>query len=392
MRREDKATLLVDAGPPVCEPRRQGPCDMVDELGGLGARAWSPPLPIVWRGADGAGVEKGGLQACHKTGERLLGIRCTSKRGPAQRLESFDFLVTLRAPLLVDGALGLWLALLSIDKDPAWRHTTIARSHDRIAIALCQSGHGRWLRLGQDLLDLGQGRRDAGDPLKAGIGQLVQMLGAREGPVGHKIGRAGRGVARRHVVADNLAARFAIAPIAPQGLQQQRDTGLVLYDSCQHPLVEVRAMIPTLAVGDVHALFVRSLIAVIPAIDMETRRIEMAARGPQPQTRGRRGGTEAVECRHAKVVEGIEGTPEGVSIAMAGLNAGGNEARERRMLEKMRNKGELLVDKAQPVEDHGFAGMAGGHHPHFRVLLRRLSNNLRDAEFFKHPRDQAQVI
>jgi hypothetical protein len=35
-------------------------------------------------------------------------------------------------------------------------------------------------------------------------------------------------------------------------------------------LVEVRAMIPTIAVGDVHDLFVRSLIAVIPAIDMET--------------------------------------------------------------------------------------------------------------------------
>ena len=42
-------------------------------------------------------------------------------------------------------------------------------------------------------------------------------------------------------------------------------------------------MIPTIAVGEVHELFVRSLSAVIPAIDMETRRIEMAERGPQPQ-------------------------------------------------------------------------------------------------------------
>ena len=67
-------------------------------------------------------------------------------------------------------------------------------------------------------------------------------------------------------------------------------------------------MIPTIAVGDVHDLCVRSLSAVIPAVDMETRRIEMAERGPQPHTRGRRGGNEAaVECRHPKVVEGIEG-------------------------------------------------------------------------------------
>ena len=77
---------------------------------------------------------------------------------------------------------------------------------------------------------------------------------------------------------------------------------------------------------------------------------------------------------------------------MAGLNAWGNEARDRLMLKKMRDKVELLVDKAQTVEDHGFDGMASGHNPHFRVLLRRLINHLRDAEFFKHPRDQAQVI
>ena len=73
-------------------------------------------------------------------------------------------------------------------------------------------------------------------------------------------------------------------------------------------------MIPTIALGDVHDVFVRRLIAVIPAIDMETRRIEMAERARQPQPRGRRGGNEAVEFRHPKGVEGIEGTPEGVII------------------------------------------------------------------------------
>jgi hypothetical protein len=90
-------------------------------------------------------------------------------------------------------------------------------------------------------------------------------------------------------------------------------------------LVEVRAMIPTIARGDVHDLFVRRLRAVIPAIDMKTRRIEMVERARQPQTRGRCGGNEAVEFRHPKVVEGIEGASEGVIIEMAGLNAWGNE-------------------------------------------------------------------
>src|SRR5215475_9406582 len=106
-------------------------------------------------------------------------------------------------------------------------------------------------------------------------------------------------------------------------------------------------MIPTIALGDVHDLFVRGLSAVIPTIDMETRRIEMAELWCQPQPCGRRGGNEAVEFRHPKVVEGIEGTPEGVIIEMAGLNAWGNEARDRLILEKMGHEVQLLVDKAE---------------------------------------------
>ena len=86
-------------------------------------------------------------------------------------------------------------------------------------------------------------------------------------------------------------------------------------------------MIPTLALGDVHDLFVRRRRAVIPAIDMKTRGIEMAERGRQPQTCGRRGGNEAGEFRYPKVVEGIEGAPEGVIMEMARLHAGSHETR-----------------------------------------------------------------
>ena len=248
------------------------------------------------------------------------------------------------------------------------------------------------MRLGEDLLGLAQGRRDPGDPLQAGLGELLEVLGAIEGTVGHQIGRAIGGVEVRNVVPDDLAELFGITAIATQRLHQDRDPGLMLHDQLQHHLVQVGAMIPTIAVGDVHDLFVRGLSAVIAAIDMETRRIEMGERGRQPQTRGRRGGNEAVEFRHPRLVQRIEGAPEGVIIEMAGLNAWGNEARERLILEKMGHKVELLVEKAQAVEHHGFDCMASGHNPHFRVLLRRLINDLRDAEFFKHPRDQTQVI
>jgi hypothetical protein len=180
-----------------------------------------------------------------------------------------------------------------------------------------------------------QGRRAPGDPLEAGLGQLLQVLGAIKGTIGHKIHGAGGGLELRNVVADDLAERFAIVTIAPQGFHQHGDTGLVLHDQLQHPLVEVGAMVPPIALGDVHDLFVRSLSAVIPAINMETRRIEMAERGRQPQTLGRRGGNEAVECSQPSRVQRIEGASEGIIIEMTGLNTWGNEARDRLVLEKM---------------------------------------------------------
>jgi hypothetical protein len=62
------------------------------------------------------------------------------------------------------------------------------------------------------------------------------------------------------------------------------------------------------------------------------------------------------------------------------------------MLEKMGHEGELWVEKAQTIEHHGFDRMPSGHNPHFRVLLGGSLNDFRDAEFCKHPRDQAQVI
>jgi len=54
-----------------------------------------------------------------------VGIRCTGKGRVTQRLEGFTFVLTGCAPLRIDGALGLGLALLGIEEDPAWRHAAI---------------------------------------------------------------------------------------------------------------------------------------------------------------------------------------------------------------------------------------------------------------------------
>jgi hypothetical protein len=118
----------------------------------------------------------------------------------------------------------------------------------------------------------------------------------------------------------------------------------------------------------------------------------MGERGRQPQTRGRRGGTAAREGGQPCLVQRIEGAPAGVIMEMTRLHARGNEARERLVLGKMGHEIALLVEKAQTVKHHGFDRMAGGHNPPFRVVLRRLIHDCRDAECCKHARDQTQVI
>jgi hypothetical protein len=118
----------------------------------------------------------------------------------------------------------------------------------------------------------------------------------------------------------------------------------------------------------------------------------MAERARQPQPRSRRSGHEAVEFRHSKVVKCIKGAPERVIIEMARLHAWGTEARAWLILQKMEDEGELLVEKAQAMEPHGFDRMPGGHNPHFRGLLGGSIHDFSDTEFCQHPCDQAQVI
>jgi hypothetical protein len=105
------------------------------------------------------------------------------------------------------------------------------------------------------------------------------------------------------VVTDDWAERCAIMTLATQGLHPHRDTGLVLHHDLPQHGVEVRALIPTRARGEVPDLCVRRLRAVRTAIALQTRRSEMGARARQPHPRGRGGGHEAGEYRHPKVVE-----------------------------------------------------------------------------------------
>jgi len=194
VRRQATTALRGEAGPTGRAPRRQGPAQRGDDLGGLGPRTWSPPLPIRGREADGAVGEQRGVPAGPNTGARLPGLRGTGKGRAAQRLAGFAGVGPLRAPLRIDRALGLRLAMVRVAEPPALRAPTITRGHERSAIPIRQRGQGHRLRLGEDLLRLGQGRGDPREPRETGIGQLVPLLGVRASAVGDKISGAGGGV------------------------------------------------------------------------------------------------------------------------------------------------------------------------------------------------------
>ena len=98
------------------------------------------------------------------------------------------------------------------------------------------------------------------------------------------------------------------------------------------------------------------------------------------------------ECRHPKGVAGIEGAPEGVIMARAGLHAWGKETCDRLRREKRRDEGALVGEKAQTVEPHGCDRMAGGPNPHGWVVLGGSIKDVRDAECCTHARDQTHVI
>ena len=127
------------------------------------------------------------------------------------------------------------------------------------------------------------------------------------------------------MVLDNLAELVRITASATQRFPQERNASLVLDDQLQHDLIQIGPMIPAVALGDVHNLGVRGRIAVLATITMKARTVEMGKAGRKAQTLGGRRRYETVEFRYPVVLEGIQGTSEGIIVELCGGNAGRNE-------------------------------------------------------------------
>ena len=97
--------------------------------------------------------------------------------------------------------------------------------------------------------------------------------------------------------ANHLAKVVGITAVATEWFHQHGDTRLMLHNQRSHDLVEVRAMIPAIAAGDVHDLFHGLFVAIVAPIDMKARALEMGKTGRKAQGLGSRRGQQAVECR-----------------------------------------------------------------------------------------------
>lgn len=135
---QDATTVLVDAGLSGRERRGQAALDLVDHLAGLSSSSRSSPFAIAGQSAPCAGAQTRGLEVLRTERKRLPDVGFARKGGPASCLQGLDFCGTLLAPLRVDAALGLRLAGLGVDQEPAWLDPTGGRPQLAIAVAFCE--------------------------------------------------------------------------------------------------------------------------------------------------------------------------------------------------------------------------------------------------------------
>jgi hypothetical protein len=221
---------------------------------------------------------------------------------------------------------------------------------------------------------------------------LLELFCTLEGAVGPQGGRTRGRLEVLDGLRNALAQVLAIAPIATERFHEEGHTRLVLPNEVKHDVIEVRAMLATVASRDVHPPCLRFLSTVGTPIDMEAGAIEMRAGRRKSEAWRRRRGDETVEFRNAIVLERIQRASQRVIMEMLGVDPRGNEARRGFVLNKHGHAIELVMHKAQPLADHGFDGAAPGDKPGLGGLLRRAVKDVANAQCVAHPSHETEMV
>jgi hypothetical protein len=180
--------------------------------------------------------------------------------------------------------------------------------------------------------------------------------------------------------------------MATERFHEHGNARLVLDDQRPHDVVEVRAMISTVALGAVHDLFTGWLVAVIAAVTMTARAVKVHRGGAEVQTRHGRRRDKTLEGCYPIAIEGIQGTTERLIVQLLGGHTGREESGGGLILEKPGDEVERLSDTPQAIEPHRVDRFTSREVPQFRGLLRGLSHDIANAECVKQARHTAEMV
>jgi hypothetical protein len=115
-------------------------------------------------------------------------------------------------------------------------------------------------------------------------------------------------------------------------------------------------------------------------------------RGIEAEPFGGPPGDRAVEFSEPEGLKRIQCLAQGVVVEMFGAYPGSHQSLGRLVAEELGHQVQAPVGEARAVEDHRFEGLTDADLALGEVLRDHLIDQLANAEFIEHPRDQAEVL
>jgi len=160
------------------------------------------------------------------------------------------------------------LGLRRVDQEPSLGHAAVSLFSEFVLVSWSQRLPGRISR-GDRLLAQSQGFRYATDPLLAASKQGNRFLGVASA-VHHQVGQFISVVEMIDVRVDGLPKLLAIVAVATERFHVQGNPRPIFYDQVEHYLIEVWAVVPAVALGQMYHLRIfsgRIIRVVLPIED-----------------------------------------------------------------------------------------------------------------------------
>jgi len=161
-------------------------------------------------------------------------------------------------------------------------------------------------------------------------------------------------------------------------------TGRPAFRSCTHvqnDLVQVRAVVPRIALLDANDSVLTLFIGVAIAVERKTRRVEMSKPRRQSKLPRRVGGYIPKQLRDAVIEEIVERSSQYALIEVLRLDSVSDQPLGRHSLKKLGRQVQPLLDEPKSVQDQRLRGLANGDLGLLKVLRDVIVDSLADLQF-----------